>query len=355
MRTNQKLILIACAALVALGLAIFTLREDAVEVSPSLPGHGKTDAPSESPLHSSTSSSAHSITAASVDYFPISDTYQRNYLVEVSYKGAEPRFGLAKIAVEGRETIRGNEYYKVLLRVTGISEMRDQVLRYCRNAGEAWRELDEDRKSDPAFETVALPLPPRTGATWDKDTPMEKSTWKVEGTETVVLFGKPYPKCLRISYERRLKQEPDYFETGHYYLAPDVGLIQQIAMAAGTRITFSLDHRAPQAIAFFTAWSGSYEGVRDGSRSGGSIQLSADGRYTMIRSWADSAVDSGQYEPNPTQQGEMILRDNSGRSTNFSFRRKELGNGNAVLVLKCLDTGNLLREEFLRDEPAVKR
>jgi hypothetical protein len=138
-----------------------------------------------------------------------------------------------------------------------------------------------------------LPLPPGVGARWDKDTPEERSNWKVEGTETVVLLGKQYPKCLRISYERRLKNEPDYFESGHYFLAPDIGLIKQVALAAGTRITFTLEHRTPEAISFYTTWAGSYERTpkRDTTgawiQTGGSIQLSADGRYAIRRSKAD--------------------------------------------------------------------
>jgi hypothetical protein len=351
MRTNPKLLLVACAALIVLGFAVFTLREPPGEAPSSLPGYAKADAPASTPVPTS-APSPHSESTAQADYFPLSDTYQRNYLVEVSYLGAAPTFGLAKIAVDGRESIRGHEYYKVLLRVTGIPEMRDPVLRYCRTEDDAWRELDGDRKSDPAFETVALPLPSRVGAIWDKDTPAERSNWKIEGTETVVLFGKSYANCLRVSYERHLKQEPDYFETGHYFLAPDVGLIQQVVMVAGSRITFTLDHRAPEAIAFYTRWAGTYEGFRERQRTGGQIQLFADGRYKMIRSTSDSAVDGGQYEPNPGREGEMLLLDDHGITIVCSYRRKQLGPDHAVLYLKCITPIDLPGEEYVRDAPS---
>ena len=360
MRTNPKLLLAACAALFALALAIFVLRENPAELPPALPAHTNTDPlttndPASNPVPAAPSKSSSETTE---DYFPLTDTFAQNYLVEVSDKGASPRFGLAKLTVEGRETVRGNEYYKVLLKITGIPEMRDPVLRYCRNAGDAWRELDEIPKSDSTgdaatstVETVTLPLPPRAGLIWDKDTPIERSNWKIEGAETVTLFGNAYPNCLRISYERHLKQEPDYFETGYYFLAPDIGLIKQEAMVAGSRITYTLDHRTPEEIAFYTTWAGTYKGIRERQMTGGQIQFFADGHYTMLRSTADSAIDSGRYELNPGREGEMLLLDDQGLTIVVSHRRKQLNPTHALLVLKCLTPIDLPGEEYLRDAP----
>ena len=347
MRTDRKLLIVACAARVVVAFAIFSLREDPITVPPPAPDSRVSNArpePAGAPIEAAGSGAA-----AEADYFPLSDAL--HYLVEVSYKTDAPQFGIARRTVEGRETIRGKEYTKVWLRVSGIPEMREPVLRYCRKGSDAWHELDGLRKDNPAFEAVTLPLPPRVGVGWDKDTPDERSNWKVEGRETVVLGGTRYADCLRISYERRLKSEPDYFETGQYLVAPNVGLIQQVAMAAGTRIRFTLDQRSPEAIAFYTAWAGSYEGISARRRTGGLIQLSADGRYRMRRSMADSAVESGQYERNPTREGELILRGDSGDAVAYSFRRSEMGPGRGVLHLKCLEPRDFPEEEFLRDAP----
>jgi hypothetical protein len=357
MRTDRMLLFLACAGILAIGAAIFSLREAPIPLAPS--PSGPRDHPSNAPSAPGASPiQVPSPEDSAADYFPLSDGFLRNYLVEVSYKSEPPRFGIARVGVEGREKIREREYYKVLLRVTGITEMSDPVLRYCRKAGDAWLELDGREKSNPAFETVTLPLPPSVGVRWDKETPEERSNWKVEGTQTVELFGKQYPKCLRIAYERHLKQEPAYFETGHYFLAPGVGLIQQVAMASGTRISFTLDERPPEAIAFCTAWAGTYQAVTDrrtGGRqtlTGGHIQLLANGRYTMIRSWSDSAVDSGAYERNPNRDGEIILRNDTGHTSTYSYRRTEPEPGRAVLRLKCVSENVLLGEEFLRDAPS---
>ena len=153
-----------------------------------------------------------------------------------------------------------------------------------------------------------------------------------------------------ISYERHLKQEPDYFETGHYFLAPDIGLIKQVAMVAGSRVTYTLEHRSPQEIAFYTARVGTYKGIRERQKTGGQIQLFADGRYSMIRSTSDSAVDSGRYEPNPGREGEMLLLDDHGLTIVCSHRRKEILPGNFVEVLKCLTAIDLPGEEYVLDD-----
>jgi hypothetical protein len=365
MPIDRKLLIIAgTAAVVALVVAIFSLREDPVTPSGPPPENHPSIAGAESAASATTNQAPLSQASAQADYFPLSDAFRLNYLVEVSSKGDPPirspdasampsRFGIARVVVEGRETIRAKEYYKVVLHIIGISGMREPVVRYCRNAGDAWHELDGSRKDNPAFEAITLPLPPRVGAAWDKDTPEARSNWKVEGTEPVVLSGKQHSNCLRISYERRLKDEPDYFETGQYYLAPNIGLIKQVAMVSGTRISFTLDDRTPEAIAVYSTWAGTYAGVSGrGGTTGGRIQLFADGRYTMIRSWADSAVNTGTYERNPNRNGEMIFRDASGISMTYTFRRSDTGPGGGVLHLKSVSEGNLLQEEFVRDAPS---
>jgi hypothetical protein len=351
MRADRKLLILACAAILAIGAALFSLREEPTSLAPFPVAAGAHSSHSQ-PAPVTAPINAPLLENAAGDYFPLSDSYLRNYLVEVSYRAEPPRFGLARVEVEGKEMIREKEHYKVLLRVTGITEMREPILRYCRKTGDAWLELDARQKETPAFETVTLPLPPRVGVRWDKDTPEGRSNWKVEGTQTVELFGKKYSNCLRISYERHLKEEPDYFETGHYLLAPDVGLIQQVAMASGTRISFTLDDRAPEAIAFYTTWAGTYHAAGRGGPTGGHIELFANGRYKMIRSWADSAVNSGAYERNPTRNDAMVLRDDSGHTSTYSFRRTETGPGRAVLHLKCVSENDLLGEEYLRDAPS---
>jgi hypothetical protein len=354
MRTNRKLLIVACAAIavVALIFAIFSLQEDAKVPPPPSLERGATDASAGSRFPPATESPQlpSSETSSPADYFPLSDTFLLQYLVEVTDRGQKPRFGLARTAVEGRETIRGKEYYKVMLRVTGIDEMKDPVLRYCRMAGDAWHELDGSQKKDPAFEVITLPLPPRAGVTWDKDTPEERSNWKVEGTETVSLAGKSYPNCLRVAYERRLKHEPDYFETGHYFLAPGIGLIKQVATASGTRISFTLDQRSPEAIAFYTKWSGTYKGVSDRGPIGGAIDLFADGRFTLISPFADSRADVGRYERHPTREGEVIFRAENGDPIGF-LSRTVRGPEETELRLKPVSQNEVLKVEYLRTVP----
>jgi hypothetical protein len=350
MRTEQKILIVAAAAVVLIVVGITFFRDEGVPetlpiVTPgaalsSAAGAGVTGSPVE----------GGSLQDATVDYFPLSDGYRRNYLVEVSFRDEAMRFGIAKLEVVGRETIRGNEYFKVVLRITGIPEMSELVVRYCRKTADAWVELDERQKENSAFETVSLPLPPRAQLPWDRETPEERSNWVVEGTRAVELSGKKYENCLRIAYERRVKEEPDYFESGHYFLAPDVGLIQQVAVASGTRITYTLDERAPAAVDFFATWSGRYKAVSRGGMTGGDLQLYANGRYRMIRSWADSAVDAGSYEPNPARDGEMTLRDDSGPVTVYRFRRSEEAAG-ATLYVSPAGGDDLLGEEYVRAAP----
>jgi hypothetical protein len=346
MSTERKLVLVACAAIAVLTFAVFSLRQDA-EVPPPLAETLPAAAASRlsaTPFQAAPVDSP----ASSADYFPLSDGFLLTYLAEVSHKGDPPRFGIAKTTVEGRETIRGKEYYKVLLRITGIREMSEPVLRYCRQSSDAWQEVDAKHKSDPTFEAVALPLPPQAGVRWDKETPEERSNWRVEGTETVSLLGKQYPNCLRIAYERWLKDEPEYFETGHCFLAPNIGLIKQVASAAGTRISFTLDDREPEVIAFYTTWAGTYEGTYGrGGPPDGSIRLSADGRYAIKKPRSDGGSDAGRFERHPTRQGELIFRSDDGYSNPFSFRetRGQLG---TILHLKGLSPSGPPELEYLR-------
>ena len=164
------------------------------------------------------------------------------------------------------------------------------------------------------------------------------------------LAGKQYPNCLRIAYERRLKHEPDYFETGHYFLAPNLGLIKQVAAASGTRISFTLDHRSPEAIAFYAAWSGSYKGVSDRGPVGGAIDLSADGRFVMTTPFADSRADVGHFERHPTRDGEVILRREDGDPIAFRFRSAR-GPQETELRLKSLSSDDFFKVEYLRTVP----
>ena len=349
MRTDRKLYVLASIALIALIVAVFAFRE-AIH-GPSRPVETSDAA---DPSHPSTIPSADEAQAKraskEVDYFPLTDAFRQTFLVEVTYLGENPRFGIATLAVQGREKIRDKEYFKLVLQVTGIPEMRDPVLRYCRKSDSAWHEL-VGPKSESPIETITLPLPPRTELTWDRDTPDERSNWKIEGAETVVLLGKEYPECLRIAYERRLKQETDYFETGHYLLAPNAGLIKQVVRTAGARITFTLDHRPPEDLQFYTTWSGTYKAVAAGKSTGGLVQLSADGRYTVRRSIADSALETGTFKRDPAKEGEMILQSDAGQTSTYSLRRSQAPSGRTLLSLKSLSGSDLPWEEYQRDAP----
>ena len=350
MSTDRKLLLVAaCAAIVALAFALFSLREEAGPSQIPAGNHASDAQAAVAPPSTPSTPAAAGVSDATstADYLPLSEGYLLTYLVEISHKGRHPRFGIARTSVEGREMIRGAEYYKVLLRVTGISEMKDPMLRYCRKSADAWHELDGAHKDDPAFEAVTLPLSTRAGVAWEKVTPGERSHWRVEGTETVSFLGKSYPNCLRVGYERRLTEAPDDFETGHYLLAPNIGLIQQVTSVSGTRMTFTLDHRSPEAIAFSTTWAGSYEAVPEWGKADGSIKLAPDGRYSIRKSKTDRGAETGVYERHPTRQGGLIFRAEDGRSSEYGLRTASAGDHD-VLTLKCLVPGDLMNREYTR-------
>jgi hypothetical protein len=346
MSTKRKFLILACAAILALIVGLLALWEPVPVLSPPT---DRTPSVSLSPGRALPDHAPGSKAPGSApDYFHLADGLVLNYLVEVSYKGGSPRFGLAKTTIEGREIIRGKEYFKVFLRVTGVAEMREPVLRYCRKSGEAYHEILAPHQEDPAFEVVALPLTVGAGVGWDKDTPEERSTWRMEGTEAVSLMGKEYANCLRIAYERRLKRDPEYFETGHCYLAPNVGVVKQVASCSGTHISFTLDERDPQTIAFYTTWAGTYEASRGrGKPREPSIRLSADGKYAIEKTTSNGRGDVGRYARHPTRQGELVFQSEDGRSIPYGFR-EELGPDATILHLICLAPGETADLDYIR-------
>lgn len=129
------------------------------------------------------------------DYFPEPrDGEQWEYKVEL----LAPLLGVVQgkmlVRVDGKETIKGKDYFKFVNVLTGIPGVEPEVY-YYRWAREGVYEIKEQEKKQ--TESRIVPFPVDVGATWKA---FDKSC-RVEAIETLELYDRKYEDCLKIVCE----------------------------------------------------------------------------------------------------------------------------------------------------------
>jgi hypothetical protein len=136
--------------------------------------------------------------------------------------------------IDGKRTIGGKEYFRVLLVVTGIPGWEPEVL-YHRMAEDGLYEVRyvEGRP----VEILALPVPPKVGQTWQTDAAKIQVSCRVEAREPAILPEKTYENAYRIACSGT--RGPLYFKN-YTYMVEGVGPVKLVQEAGAIKLEMRL-------------------------------------------------------------------------------------------------------------------
>ena len=170
-------------------------------------------------------------TSSSGGYAPEARTGERH---EFSLEFAGPFGGIGKgeivERVEESETINGKSYHKVVSTVSGIPGLDEQV-EYQRWATDGVYAISGSDTTKTEYLATAYPL--AIGKEWTSKKPNESTHYKVVGSETVEAANETFKDCLKIEYQGDKSK-------GTQYLAPNLGLVKEVATASGVPMTIVL-------------------------------------------------------------------------------------------------------------------
>jgi hypothetical protein len=160
-----------------------------------------------------------------VDYNPMSVGSIWEYVGKMKTGSGKIVTVKSKGLIEGKETINGKEYYKLVTTYDGSPGFPPKTVSYLRKTKNGIYLISGEQKDKP--ELLSTPLPLKKGTTWQlaSYSPSLKGEYRVEGIETVVLNGVTYKNCLKIY----LQQVNDGVKGERVdYVAPNVGVIKQL-------------------------------------------------------------------------------------------------------------------------------
>jgi hypothetical protein len=166
------------------------------------------------------------VRAEEPDYFPLAVGNRWDYRATYRLATGNQLTAEASLVIEGVETIRGQEYFVAVGKVSGV--LRDPTTtKYYRRGPQGILEV---AKQENGPEMVLLPAPLRNGAQWETEMPDELFFGKVTSRQTATLGwkvpceGRTFTQCVKISsnVETRLGQVQH-----DQWLAPDVGIVRQ--------------------------------------------------------------------------------------------------------------------------------
>lgn len=160
------------------------------------------------------------------DYFPLAVGHRWDYRATYRLATGNTIDATASLTIEGMETIAGQEYYKAVIRTSGV--LGDPVTtKYYRRTATAIVEAEGGKA---AGEITLLPLPLNHGAKWTTVLPDELFLGKVTAHQEasigwkVQVDGEAFRNCVRIAstVETRLGSLKH-----DQWLAPGVGIVRQ--------------------------------------------------------------------------------------------------------------------------------
>lgn len=170
------------------------------------------------------------------NYEPVSDKSRWTYLVEFRTMFGDVQKHKAVVRVDGKETIHGKTYHKMVTVFPSIPGVPPRV-KYIRVTKEGSYAISDTRKDQP--EVLSRPASLEVGTTWTVQMPDgDETTYRVEAIETVEFFDRKYEKCLKISY---LGTERGFPIKGHQYHAPDVGMVKNVVDFGINTLEFTLE------------------------------------------------------------------------------------------------------------------
>lgn len=136
--------------------------------------------------------------------------------------------------IDGKKTIGGKEYFRVVLVVKGMPGWEPEVL-YQRMAGDG---LHEVRYAEgKPVEYVALPVPLTVGRTWRIDTPEISINCRVDTREPAILPEKTYEDAYKVSCSGT--RGPLYFKN-YTYMVQGVGPVKLVQESGALKMEMRL-------------------------------------------------------------------------------------------------------------------
>jgi len=169
------------------------------------------------------------------DYFPLSNGAQADYSVEFAAPFVGVQKGKARERVDGRENIRGSDYYKVVSVTTGIPGAESQT-NYFRKTEKGIYEIEGKHKDSPEF--LAFPFPLVVGSEWTVSEAEGKYECRVESEESAEMWGKTYEHALKMTCHGQYKGKAIEMSE---YLAKGVGAVKIVSRYSGVTIEFTLE------------------------------------------------------------------------------------------------------------------
>jgi hypothetical protein len=177
-----------------------------------------------------------------LDYYPMSIGSKWEYVGKMKRGPGKIISVKSTGLIEGRETINGNEYYKLVTVYEGAPGFPPKTISYLRKTKDGIYLLAGEQKDKP--ELLSSPLPLKVGKTWKLAThsPTVKGEYRVEGIETVSLNDEQYEDCLKIY----LQQETNRVKGERIdYVAPNIGVIKQLVTFGDVEIEVYLEKFTP--------------------------------------------------------------------------------------------------------------
>jgi hypothetical protein len=177
-----------------------------------------------------------------LDYYPMSIGFEWEYVGKMKRGPGNIISVKSTGRIEGKETINGKEYYKLVTVYKGAPGFPPKTVSYLRKTKDGIYLLAGEQKDKP--ELLSSPLPLKVGKTWNLATHSStvKGKYRVEGIETVSLNDKTYEECLKIY----LQQETDGVKGERIdYVAPDIGVIKQLVTFGDIEIEVYLKNFTP--------------------------------------------------------------------------------------------------------------
>ena len=177
------------------------------------------------------------------DYAPLSNKSRWTYSVE--YRGPFGGVQTGKMVrrVDGKETIQGKTYYKIVTVFSGIPGIEPDVS-YLRLSKDGTWKIMGKHKDKPECLVSAPSLD--VGTTWTVTDPEGKrKEYRVVGKETAELFDRKYENCLKISFQGTTREIFASKMEGYEYLAPGIGCVKEVWSNGLVTIELTLDTYEP--------------------------------------------------------------------------------------------------------------
>lgn len=174
------------------------------------------------------------------EYLPLAATTKWEYDAVFALPLFAPRRATATAEIEGKTTIEGREYYKLVTTVKGAPVTQITTVYYRVTPEAIYQRFERNAKIEDA---VLLPDPLTIGQKWTFETPDGKVSAHAEKLEDVQCGDTVYKDCIRLT----TRQKVTFGEVVKIeWLAPGVGMVKRMERSPVVDIDTELSRHVKQ-------------------------------------------------------------------------------------------------------------